>query len=493
MSIAYKALIFLLVIVVLLAAIVVTRALTWRSDQLAVAAIPKIEIADAALARLAGAIRVPTVSAANPGAADSSVFDAFHRHLETSFPRLHATLSRELVGSHSLLYTWKGQVPEHRPMLILAHMDVVPVEPGTEAAWSYGPFSGEIAQGFVWGRGTLDDKGSLMAILEAVELLLGQGFQPKQTVYLAFGHDEELGGEAGARQMAEMLMSRGVHPSFVLDEGLALTQGIVPGIDPPAALVGIAEKGSASLELSAGSPGGHSSMPPKQTAIGIVAAAVHALEDHPMPAALDGPAARLFDRLGPDMPFTLRLALANRWLFGWLITGQLTGAPTTNALVRTTTAATIIEGGVKDNVLPERARAVINFRIKPGDTVESILAHVRSVVNDKRVAIKLLEASEALPVSRASGVTTAGFKNIERTIRQLFPRALVAPALVVGATDSRHYQAIAGDIYRFTPFTLGPDDTRRFHGTNERIATEDYRDCIRFYAQLLINANDATE
>ena len=195
-----------------------------------------------------------------------------------------------------------------KPVLLLAHMDVVPVEPGTERAWTHGPFSGDVADGFIWGRGTLDDKVGVMAILEAVEILLEQGFKPRQTVLLAFGHDEEIGGQKGAATIAALLKSRGIRVAYALDEGSAVTEGIVPGLDSAAALIGIAEKGFASIELTTVATGGHSSMPPPQTAIGIVAAAIHALESHPMPASLDGPAALLFDRLGPEMPFLIETA-----------------------------------------------------------------------------------------------------------------------------------------------------------------------------------------
>jgi carboxypeptidase PM20D1 len=366
-------------------------------------------------------------------------------------------------------------------------MDVVPVEPGTESAWTHPPFAGDLADGFIWGRGALDDKSGVLALLEAAELLLNQGFQPRQTVYLAFGHDEEIGGTSGAVRIAATLKSRSVRLEYVLDEGLAVTEGIVPGLKPPAALIGIAEKGFASIELEATAAGGHSSMPPPSTAVGIVAAAVHRLEAHQMPASLDGPAALLFDSLGPDMPFLTRLAIANRWLLEGMIIGKLTGSEATNALVRTTTAATIIEGGVKDNVLPAHARAVVNFRIKPGDSIEGVLAHVKAMVADSRVTIRLLDPEGARDASPVSSTTSEGFIAISQTIRQVFPGTLVAPSLVLGATDSRNYEQLATDVYRFLPYTIGPDDTSRIHGTNERISIESYRNCVRFYTQLLKN------
>ena len=467
--------------------IVVGRALTAKSVQVTVEPGAQIDVDDGAIARLAGAIRIPTISRDDGPGSDFTALTALRNYLETSFTKVHATLTREIVNEHSLLLTWKGADASARPIVLMGHMDVVPVEPGTEASWTHGPFSGDVAEGFVWGRGTLDDKVGVLAILEAAEILLNQGFRPRQTMLLAFGHDEEIGGQAGAAMIAELLKSRGTRVEYVLDEGSAITDGIVPGLEPPAALIGIAEKGHVSVELTAVSSGGHSSMPPGQTAVGIVAAAVTALEKHPMPAAMDGPSAGLFERLGPEMTLPMKLVFVNRWLFDRLITGRLEASPTTNAIVRTTTAATIFEGGVKENVLPARARAVVNFRIKPGDTIDGVVNHVTSVVNDPRVKIRLLEPELATNPSPTSSTATDGYKTIERTIRQVIPAAVVAPSLVVGMTDSRHYQELADDVYRFLPFVLEPEDPGRIHGTNERIAVERYKNCVRFYVQMLIN------
>jgi carboxypeptidase PM20D1 len=467
--------------------VVVIRTIAATSVQVVVDPVAKISIDDTAIERFAGAIRLKTVSRAEAPNSDPAALEAFHRHLQTCYPNVYATLSPEVVSGHSLLCTWKGTDESASPVLLMAHMDVVPVEPGTESSWIHGPFSGDVADGFVWGRGTIDDKVSVMAILEAVEFLLTQRFQPGPTILLAFGHDEEIGGHDGAAQIAAVLKKRGIRVRYVLDEGSAVTDGIVPGLSSPAALIGIGEKGFVSLELSTVAPAGHSSMPPPQTAIGIVASAVHALENHPMPAALGGPAALLFDRLSPEMPFLTRLPLANRWLFGPLIVSQLEKAPTTNAILRTTTAATIFEGGVKDNVLPAHARAVINFRIKTGETVNDVLTHATQVVKDSRVKIRVLEPESAKPASPQSSTHSRAFRTIERTIRQVMPEVIVAPSLVVAATDTGHYQELADDIYRFIPAVFGPDDPARLHGTNERIAVDGYRNCVRFYVQLLIN------
>ena len=309
--------------------------------------------------RLAAALAIPTTSAT----AESPSLDRFlelHTLLQTQFPRVHAQLEREVVADASLLYRWKGR--EACPgVLLAAHQDVVPVEAGSETRWIKPPFSGAVADGFIWGRGALDDKGSVVAILEGVERLVRAGFVPQRTVYLAFGHDEELSGVYGARAIAALLRERGVHLDFVLDEGMIIADGMMPGARQPVALVGLAEKGYLSLELLAHSSGGHSSMPPPHTAVGVLSRAVQRIEDHPFPTDLRPPASQLFAYVGPDLGGPLRYVFTNLWLLRPIVMWQLGQKASTAAMLRTTTAATIFEGGPKDNVLPQRARAVVNL------------------------------------------------------------------------------------------------------------------------------------
>ena len=471
-----------------LAIVLVVNVVRFTSRQIDVEPLAPMALEAGVPLRLATALRFRTISHQNPAQLDESQFVGLHRHLERSFPRVHRTLSRETVERRSLLFTWTGREPGLPPLLLLAHLDVVPVDPVTEAAWTHPPFAGEIADGAIWGRGAMDDKAAVVGLLEAVEKLLADGFAPRRTILLAFGHDEEVGGGHGAVAIARLLGERKVAPAFVLDEGLAVTDGIVSDVPAPVALIGIAEKGYLSVELTVESEGGHSSTPPPETGVGILAAAIHALERHRLPAAIVGPARRLFEFLGPEMGLTSRVALANLWLFGPLVRSRLADAPETDALIRTTTAPTMLEGSVKENVLPVRARGVVNFRIRPGDTVAGVLEHVRAVIADPRVRIAALgpTLSEASPESR---ITSDGFTAIARTIREVFPHAVVAPSLVLGATDSRHYAGLGADVYRFLPFRVRPGDLRRVHGIDERIGVDDYRDTVRFYAQLIRNAD----
>ncbi|HEX9485771.1 MAG TPA: M20 family peptidase [Gemmatimonadales bacterium] len=477
-----------LVLVLALTAVALERAFTFRSRQTQASPVAVEPLDTAALAqRLAGALRFKTVSYQDSSQFDAREFQGFHRYLRATFPHLHAALKLEKVNGYGLLYEWTGADPNLPPIVLLAHQDVVPVEPGTESRWTEPAFEGRIAGGYVWGRGALDDKGSLVGILEAVEHQVAAGAKPGRTVYLAFGYDEEVGGRRGAARIAELLASRNVHPELVLDEGGALATGLIPGVSAPVALVGIAEKGYVTVALTAQAEGGHSSMPPDETAVGMLAAAITRLEHHQMPRAIRGPTAAMFDYLGPEMSFAPRLVMANRWLFGGVLAREFGATPQGNAMLRTTTAPTVVQAGVKENVLPSSARALVNFRILPGDSVESVVEHVRQVVHDSRISVAPLEETKSNP----SAVTRVGgepFQLLARTIRQVVPEAVVTPWLVVGATDSRYYARLTPNVLRFTGAVIGEDDVRRVHGTDERVGVRAYADAVRIYIQFLKNA-----
>lgn len=451
-----------------------------RQIDVAPAAPIQIDV-DAAAQRLGRAIRHRTVSPV--AAASQADFERFHGFLTESFPALHKRLARETVNRHSLLYTWQGSRTELKPILLLAHMDVVPADTEDSSRWRHPPFGGAVADGYVWGRGAMDDKAGLLAILEAVEHLLSEGFQPQRTVYLAFGHDEEIGGNNGAAKIAATLASRKVQLEYILDEGLNITDGIVAQIARPVALIGVAEKGYLTLELSVAAPGGHASAPPSQTAIGILSGAIDRLERNPPSPRLTGATRAMLEFLGPEMPWHLRTAIANLWLLGPLVTRELAKYHLTAATLRTTLAPTVFTSGLAENALPVLARARINLRLLPGDSAAAMTEHVRRIIADSRIKIAALpNPSEA---SAISDITAPSFELLQRTIRQIAPEALVAPALLVATTDSRHYAGLSKNIYRFLPITLRPEDVQRYHGTNERISIQDYQRCIRFYAQLM--------
>jgi len=436
--------------------------------------------------RLASAVQIQTVSYEDHARFNEKAFKDFQKFLEKNFPKVHSTTKKEVVGDYSLLFTWKGRDDKELPVLLAAHMDVVPAESEPGKNWIYPPFQGQVADGFIWGRGALDDKVSVLGILEAIEKLLQDGFVPRRTIYIAFGHDEEIGGLQGAAKIAELLNSRAVKLDYVLDEGLTITENLVPNISKPVAMIGIAEKGCLSVELVVESEAGHSMMPPQQTAIGILSSAISKLEKNQFPTRMEAPVRKMFETLSPEMPLGLRVVFANLWLFEGLVKKKLTFTPRTNAIIRTTTAPTIFQAGTKENILPAKARAIINYRILPGDTIDTVLMHVKETIDDSRVKIRVLEGLKSNP-SKMADTGSRGYKALEQAIHQVFPEALVTPGLVVAITDSRHYSALTGNILHFSPIRLRSDDLPRIHGTDERISTEEYGDVVRFYGQLIGN------
>ena len=456
-----------------------------KSHQLTgVAAAPAVAILpDSALDRLAGAIRISTVSTTDFSQTDTAQFSCFDAYLKHAFPLVHQRLKLEKFNDYGLLYTWPGRNAAQKPVLFLGHYDVVPVLPGTENKWAHPPFAGQQAGGYLYGRGTLDDKASVLAQLEAVEYLLKAGFQPARTVLLAFGQDEETLGRRGAGAISAALRQRGTQLEFVLDEGGIVKTDGVAGLKKPVALIGISEKGYLSLELTATGQGGHSSMPPAQTSIGTVAAAVVKLEQHPFPARLEGGDDHLLDYLASEVPLGQRLVFSNSWLFAPIIKRILAATPAGNATLRTTTAPTIFRAGAKDNVLPIDAIATVNFRLLPGDSVAGVIQEVRRIINDDKITLKILgQPSAPSPVSDPEA---PAFQLLHRTIRSVFPAAIVAPYVVTGATDSRQYAALSPNIYRFSPTEVGQEGIESIHGSNERLLTSNYPKMVQFYAALL--------
>lgn len=480
-----KALKIALLAVIALVVVCVGRAIVVRPPAFDPGPAPSLPAIDQARAakRLSEAIAIPTVSLSTGGTPES--FDRLHALLAERYPRVFSSLEVEAVGASRIL-RWRGTDPSLAPVLLLAHLDVVPVEPGTEGDWTHPPFSGVMDGDFVWGRGAMDDKAGVIGLLEAVDTMLAAGLSPRRTIVLAFGHDEEVGGEEGAAAIAQRLGETGERYAFVLDEGGAVFSGGLPGVVQPVAFVGIAEKGYASVELSLQGEGGHSSMPPPRGAIGRLAEAVAAVETSQMPVSLRGPTRAMLDTLAPHMSFAPRLAMTNLWLLDGIVARVLATQPAANATVRTTTAPTMFTAGTAENVLAARAQAIVNFRILPGETVDDVLAHVRDVVDDPAIEVRCVGVCrDPSPISPVDG---EGFAVIRRAITHVFPEALVAPHLVVGGTDARHYTNLSDQVYRFLPIALDDTDRARLHGTDERISLDGVGGAVRFYATLLVLA-----
>ena len=413
-------------------------------------------------------------------------FLSFHKFLERAYPKVFSQLEKRIYSNYSILLKWKGvNNTPHNPILFMAHMDVVPI--GNYEQWKNPPFSGNIDNDYIWGRGALDNKSSLIAILESIEHLLNSGFSPNRDIYLAFGHDEENSGTRGNAVIADSLASEGVYFDMVIDEGSVITDGMIPNLDKPVAIVGVAEKGYASFELLCNHESGHSSMPNDKTTIGMLAKAIVALEKNKMPAELTDPVISFFDFIGPEMTIQDRFFLSNSSFFKSSILSNLDTNPITSAMVRTTIAPTIINGGIKSNILPSTASAVVNYRIRQGDNIDEVKKHIISTINNDLISISQLKNDLSAEPSKVSSTKSPEFHTIHKTIKEVFGDIIVSPGMILATTDSRHYQNIAKNIYRFMPIQLSSNDLSMIHGANEKISIESYIKMIEFYIHLIQN------
>jgi carboxypeptidase PM20D1 len=475
------------ILFVILIAYLSFNALNFESKQIKVAALDAPQIDKAAIQNFSKALQIKTVSPENLADFDSLEFQKFTTFVSETYPLMDSLLEKKMLNSFSHLYHWKGTHPSLKPVVMMGHLDVVPVIEKNLPEWKVAPFGGEIKNDTIWGRGAIDDKVGVIGIMEAVELLLKQGYTPKRSFYFAFGHDEEIGGRQGAVAMATYLKEKGVKAEFVVDEGGVIADGLVPDITKEVALIGTAEKGYLTLNLAVKIEGGHSSMPGKETAIDVMSTAIAKLKNNPLPAKITVPLEGFMNYLGPEMPFINKMIFANKGLLEPFVLNLYEKSPSGNALIRTTTSPTIFNSGIKDNIIPQRAYATVNFRVLPETTIEDVIAHVKNVIDDDRIT--LTKGSTAAEASKLSRTDSFGFSTLNKTILELYPEVLVSPNLVVGATDSRHFRDISDDIYRFSPIHLNNDTKKSFHGLNERLAVEDFYDSIRFYIQFIKNSD----
>jgi carboxypeptidase PM20D1 len=472
-----------------LVAVVVVRTLTFKppaaADVSGIKVAPPVAIDVAAAARrLSAAIQIPTVRHQEPAEDVDAEWTRLHAFLVSAYPAAHAAMTREETAARTLIWTWKGRDPALAPIILMAHQDVVPVTPGTEGDWKYPPFGGQIAEGAIWGRGAVDDKGSLIGLMEAIDALAKQGFQPARTIIIVSGGDEERGG-TGAQAAAVLLKARGVKAEFVLDEGLVvLADNPITG--GRLAIIGTAEKGYATLKVTAKAPGGHSSSPPKDLGGAVtLAKAVVAIADKPFPLAFTGPGADMVRAAAPGGPFAVRMAAANEWLFGPLLVDQIAATPAGASLLHTTIAPTMLKGSPKENVLPQDASAWINYRIAPGDTSADVMARAKSAVGSLPVDVSWVGTpNEPSPVS---STRSWGWKTLAATAGAV-SGAPVAPGLVTAATDSRFLTPVAKDVYRFQPVEFALKDVEMIHGTNERLTLSNLEKMVQFYARLIVTA-----
>ena len=439
------------------------------------------------LDRLAEAVRFKTVSSQNSAEIDYEAFQGLNEFLARTYPRTFDQLEVEYINTHSILLRWLGSDPEQNPVLFTAHTDVVPIEIGTEGDWQHPPFAGVIENNTLYGRGTLDDKQGVISLLEATETLLEEGFKPRRTLVFGFGHDEEIGGENGAAALAERMRELNLSFDWMVDEGgfVVSNTPLLPGRD--LAMINVAEKGYVTLTLSTEAPGGHSSSPASTGAIGTLARALDRIESNPFDPKLVEPMRSALAMMSPEMSQPERFLFNNLWLFDRLIAGQMAKDSITQPMVRTTTALTMFNAGVKENVIPQRAEAKVNFRLLPGDTVEELIATITDIVDDPTVNISNDRWSDRPGVADANG---DGFAVISAATSAVYPDALIIPSLLQATTDTRHYVNLAKDQYRFHGNSVTTEQARSVHGTNEYISRDSFNNAISVARGMLQGAGE---
>ncbi len=475
----------LLAALALLAAVVLVRTATYQPP--VAASLAEVALASPitfdlprAAEHLSQAVRIRTVRHQDPSEDQPAEWDRLHAWLQTTYPAAHAAMGRELVAGHGLVYTWMGAEPDLAPIVLMAHHDVVPVTPGTEKDWKHPPFDGVIAEGSIWGRGSIDDKGSLIGLFEAIEALALEGFRPRRTVMLVSGHDEETNG-TGAQAAAALLQSRGITAELVLDEGMMVITDN-PITRAPLAIIGVAEKGYGTLTVTAQAPGGHSSTPPRETGVTTLARAVLAISENAPPLEFQGPGADMVRSAAPHAPFPVRMAVANGWLLEPVLLSRIGATPAGAAMLHTTLAPTMLKGSPKENVLPQDATAWINYRFAPGDASAALLSRAQAAVSGLPVTLAWAKPpNEATPVSSTSSESWKVLAAVAREVSG----APVVPGLMIAGTDSRHLQPTARNVYRFQPISLSLADISTLHGTNEHLTFENLERMVQFYARLI--------
>ncbi|KAK6033634.1 peptidase dimerization domain protein [Ostertagia ostertagi] len=435
---------------------------------------------DSAILHMSQAIRIATVSPEDTLRIDSVHFNQFRLFLERSYPLVHQQLSRTIIKNYSYVYEWKGSDSTLNPIILMGHYDVVPVEPSAVKLWTVQPFGGEIKDSIIWGRGAVDDKAAVISILEASEHLLKMGFKPVRTILLCFGHNEESTG-TGAIATVDYLQKRKIRADMVIDEGGEITTGKMKDVKRPIAMIGVAEKGYVTFELAVQKPGGHSSKPAKETAIDILATALFKLRSVQMPFRLTDPVKEFLQRVsGSSDNFLNRTALSNMWLFSSTVQQTLANTPEGEAMLRTTIVPTILESGIRENVIPTNAKAIVNSRILTGETTRQVQDFISKAINDDRVTITIKGDFNTEP-SPLTDTKSPAFRIMEEAVYQTLDDVIPVPYTMLGASDSRNYRAISNGVINFTPLM----NSKGFHGIDERLPIKDFQRSINFFASII--------
>lgn len=437
---------------------------------------------------LSDAIKIPSIANSDKDLTDWSNFDKLHELLKERFPLMFEKLELTYFSRAAMMFHWQGKDPSLEPMALLGHQDVVPISEGTLGDWEHPPFDGCNDGEYIWGRGALDMKNHLIGVCEAVESLLEEGFVPERDVYICFGHNEEImtgAADEGACVMAAWFKEKGIHLDSIIDEGGAILPVDIKHIlNCDIAGIGIAEKGYADIEISVYGKGGHSSQPPKHTALGEMADVIKDIEGHQFPAKMTPMVYDLFTSIGKNMTYPGRLVVCNLGLMKPLVTRIMTLIPPAASLVRTTTGVTMASGSPASNVLPQKATINVNFRIMPGMTVADVEKHLHKVIRNKKVEIKVLTEKAKEP-SKISPTDSEAFKVLASICKDMNPKAVIAPYLVMGGTDACRYEAVCDNIYRYSPFLVSTSLLLTTHGTNERIPVSSLSDGVAFFKRYI--------
>lgn len=470
------------------AASVPVKAALYKPEKISVPPMPEENVdVDRFRKNLSDAIKFKTIASRNEEEIDWSVFDAFHDFLKERYPLVHEKLELTVINRASLIYRWAGKRSDLDPIALLSHQDVVPISEGTWDDWEHDPFEGYDDGEFIWGRGAIDMKNHLIGVLESVETLLSEGFEPERDVYLLFGHNEEVmcaGKLNGATSICDYLKEKGVHLDCIIDEGGAILPIDVKGvIDKHLAGIGVAERGYADIEVAVTAKGGHSSAAPNHTAVGKLADVIKDIENHQFKAKMSPMVDSLFENIGRNCTYPVRLVTCNLKLIAPVVLKGLSYIPAAASMLRTTFGVTMASGSPQANVLPQRASVVVNFRMYPGQTVDDMVKHLRKVIRNKKVEITVLPGSKE--ASAVSPTDSRAFKAIEMICHSMDDKAVVAPYLVMGGTDACHYQPICENIYRYSPFLVGTSLLLTTHGTNERLPVDIMGDAVKFFKRYI--------
>ena len=466
--------VFVLFIVVLL-----IRALAFVPKEKKAADVPDVAVnGEKAAHDLAEMIKCKTISHFDKNEDDMAEFEKFEKLLPKLFPEVFKKCDFEKVGERGLLIKWKGESPD-APSVFMSHYDVVSVE---QNDWQKPAFDGIIEDGVLWGRGTLDTKGTLNGILQAAEALIKEGFVPKNDIYFAFGGNEEINGD-GSQGIVKLFKKRGITPGLVLDEGGAVCTGVFPGVTDPIALIGIGEKGHINIEYTVKGGGGHSSSPKAGGPVTRLSKACLNVEKSTFKYTLTKPTAELFDTAGRHSSFLYKLIFANQWCFSPVLSlfAKLSGGEF-NAVVRTTTAFTQMRGSKGANVIPAHASMVSNHRIIPGETMDSVVKHVTKAVNDEKVAISVISGSNPSVISETK---CEAYERVRSTVAETWQDAIVSPYLMVAGSDSRHWGEISDKVYRFSAMALTKEERGMIHGNDERIPLETINRTVEFFTRIM--------